>query len=89
MKSTKKMHLRVVGPISELSFGHSKTLRIGSRLVYKIKKVGKKWIESIENNCCMIGYELDLFYVSFLVIRRISFLSHLLHSGLCNTNKIL
>ena len=44
---------------------HSRTLRTGSRLADKIKKVSRKWTESIESGCCMIRYGLDLFYLPF------------------------
>jgi len=48
-----KIHLKVVGPMSEVPFEHPRTFKIGSRLTNKIKKVGRKWIrstKSVRNN---------------------------------------
>jgi len=84
-----KMHSRAVRPMSNEPLEHPRTLRAGSRLADKIKKVGRKWTGSMESGYCIIKCRLDSFYLSFQVIWRISFLSCLLHSGLCNTNIIL
>jgi len=84
-----KMHSRVVRPMSKEPLKHLRTLRTGSGLADEIKKVGRKWTGSTESSCCMIGCRLDSFYLPLRVIWRISFLSCLLHSGLCNTNIIL
>jgi len=80
-----KTCLRVVRPISEVPLEHPRTLRTGLRLANEIKKVGRKWRGSMKSSYCMIGCRLDSFYLSFPVIRRISFLFCLLHSGLYNT----
>jgi len=37
-----KTCLRVVGPMYKVPFEHPRTLRMGSRLADKIKKVGRK-----------------------------------------------
>ena len=84
-----KTYSRAVGPMSEEPLEYPRTLRTGSRSANEIKKVGRKWTGSMESSYCVIGYKLDLFYLPFQVIWRISFLSCLLHSGLCNTNIIL
>ena len=42
MISTTKTHWRAVGPMSEVPLEHPRTLRTGSRLADKIKKVGRK-----------------------------------------------
>jgi len=84
-----KICLKVVRPMSKVPLEHPRTLRTGSRSADKIKKVGKEWIGSMESSYCMIKYKLNLFYLPFLVIMRVSFLSCLLYSGLCNTNIIL
>jgi len=84
-----KIYLKVVGPMSKVPLKHSRTLRTGSKSADEIKKVGRKWIGSMEGGCCMIGCKLNSFDLSFLVIGKISFLFCLLHSGLCNTNIIL
>jgi len=60
-----KMCSRVVRPMSKVPLKHSRTLRIDSRSADKIKKVGRKWTGSTESSCCMIGCELDLFYLPF------------------------
>jgi len=60
-----KTCLRVVGLMSEKPLKYPRTLRTGSRSANEIKKIGRKWIGSMEHNCCMIGYRLDLFYLSF------------------------
>jgi len=86
---TMKTYSRAVGPMSEEPLEYPRTLRTGSRLANEIKKVGRKWTGSMESGCCMIKCRLDSFYLPFRVIWRISFLSCLLHSGLCNTNIIL
>ena len=65
---TTKTHSRVVRPMSEEPLKHPRTLRTGSRSADKIKKVGRKWTESMESNCYMIGHELNLFYLPFRVI---------------------
>jgi len=56
---------RAVEPMSEESLEYPRTLRTGSRSANKIKKVGRKWIESMESDCCMIRCRLDLFYLPF------------------------
>jgi len=84
-----KTCLRVVGPISKVPLKYSRTLKTGSRLADKIKRIGREWIRSTENGCCIIECGLNSFYLLFLAIRRISFLSCLLYSGLYNTNIIL
>ena len=86
---TMKTRSRAVKPMSEEPLEHPRTLRTGSRLADKIKKVSRKWTGSTESSCCMIGCGLDLFYLPFRVIWRISFLFCLQNSGLCNTNIIL
>jgi len=60
-----KTCLRVVRQMFKKPLEHSRTLRTGSRLADKIKKVSRKWTESIESGCCMIRYGLDLFYLPF------------------------
>jgi len=60
-----KMHLRAVGPMSREPLKHPRTLRTGSRLADKIKKVSRKWTGSTESSCCMIGCGLDSFYLPF------------------------
>ena len=87
--SITKTCLRAVRPMSEESLKYPRTLRTGSRLANKIKKAGRKWTGSMESGCCMIRYRLDSFYLPFQVIQKISFLSCLLYSRLCNTNTIL
>ena len=84
-----KMHLKAVRPMFKVPLEHPKTLITGSSLADEIKKVGRKWTGSTKSGCCMIGCRLNLFYLPFQVIKRISFLSCLLYSGLCNTNIIL
>jgi len=84
-----KTRSRAVRPMSKELLEHPRTLRTGSRLANKIKKVSRKLTGSTESSCYMIEYRLDSFYLPFRVIRRISFLFCLLHSGLCNTNIIL
>ena len=42
MRLTKKTCSRTVGPMSEVSLKHPKTLRIGLKLANEIKKVGRK-----------------------------------------------
>jgi len=56
---------RTVGPMSKEPLEHPRTLRTGSRLANKIKKVGRKWTGSTESGCCIIGYGLNSFYLSF------------------------
>jgi len=56
---------RVVGPMSEESLEHPRTLRTGSRLANKIKKVSRKWTGSTESSYCMIRCKLDSFYLPF------------------------
>jgi len=63
--STTKTYSRAVGPMSEEPFEHPRTLRTGSRLANKIKKVGRKWTGSTESGCCIIRYRLDSFYLPF------------------------
>jgi len=60
-----KMCSRVVGPMSKEPLEHPRTLRTGSRSANKIKKAGRKWTESMESGCCMIGCGLDSFYLPF------------------------
>jgi len=60
-----KTYSRAVGPMSEVSLEHPRTLRTGSRSADEIKKVGRKWTGSMESGCCIIGYELDSFYLPF------------------------
>ena len=65
MTSTTKTCLKVVRPMSKVPLEHPRTLRTGSRSADKIKKVGRKWTESTESDCCMIGCGLNLFYLPF------------------------
>jgi len=51
--------------MSKVPLKHPRTLRTGSRLADKIKKVGRKWTGNTENSYYMIGYKLDLFYLPF------------------------
>ena len=44
-----KTYSRAVGPMSEEPLEYPRTLRTGSRLAEKIKKVGRKWTESMES----------------------------------------
>jgi len=60
-----KMCSRAVGPMFKEPLEHPRILRTGSRLANEIKKVSRKWIGSIESNCCMIGCGLDSFYLPF------------------------
>ena len=60
-----KTCLKVVRPMSEIPLKHSRILRMGSRLVDKIKKVGRKWTGSMKSGCCMIGCGLNSFYLPF------------------------
>ena len=62
---TMKTCLRAVGPMSEEPLKHPRTLRTGSRLVDKIKKVSRKWTGSTESGCCVIECELNSFYLPF------------------------
>ena len=65
MTSITKTHLRVVRPMFEVLLEYSRTLRTGSRLANKIKKVSRKWTENIESGYCMIECRLDSFYLPF------------------------
>jgi len=56
---------RAVGPMSEISLDHPGMLRTGSRSADEIKKVSRKWTGNTESGYCMIGYELDSFYLPF------------------------
>ena len=49
MTLTTKTHSRAVGPMSKEPLEYPRTLRTGSRLAEKIKKVGRKWTESMES----------------------------------------
>jgi len=60
-----KICLRAVGLMSKVPLEHSRTLRTSSRSTNKIKKVHKKWTESIEHDYCMIECGLNSFYLLF------------------------
>ena len=62
---TMKTCLRAVGPMSKEPLEHPRTIRTGSRLADKIKKVSRKWTGSMESGYCMIGCRLDSFYLPF------------------------